>query len=79
MMPSFSQVLDHQLIFHIIYGLTISSSAKQKREEEREDLAKKKQQLLSKHRAATDGKNSQKTDCCHMVGRPLQIHQAIAA
>ena len=28
---------------------------------ERGDLAKKKQQLLSKHRAAADGKNSQKT------------------
>ena len=31
------------------------------RDEERGDLAKKKQQLLSKHRAAADDKNSQKT------------------
>ena len=36
-------------------------------------FGKKKQQLLSKHRAAADGKNS------HMVGRPLQIHQTTAA
>ena len=64
MMPSSSQVLDHQLIFHIMYGLgqynvwtwTISSSAKQRRGEERGDLTKKKQQLLSKHRAAADDK-----------------------
>ena len=33
---------------------------KQKRGEERGDLAKKKQQLLIKHRAAANGKNSQK-------------------
>ena len=52
---------------------------KTKEKEERGDLAKK-QQLLSKHRVAADGKNSQKiVDCCHMVGRPLQIHQTTAA
>ena len=44
-----------------------------------ERFGKKKQQLLSKHRAAADGKNRQKIDYCHMVGRPLQIHQATAA
>jgi len=33
---------------------------RQNKGEERGDLVKKKQQLLSKHRAAADGKNSQK-------------------
>ena len=35
---------------------------RQNKGEERGDLVKKKQQLLSKHRAAVDGKNSQKTE-----------------
>ena len=60
-MPSSSQVHDHQLILHIMYGLgQFYYRQKQRRGEERGDLAKKKQQLLSKHRAAADGKNSQK-------------------
>ena len=58
-MPSSSQVLDHQLIVHIIYGLG-QFHHRQNKEEERGDLVKK-QQLVSKHRAAIDGKNSQKT------------------
>ena len=60
MMLSSSQVLDHQLIFHIMYGLG-QFHHRQNKAEKRGDLAKKKQQLLSKHRAAADGKNSQKT------------------
>jgi hypothetical protein len=39
-MPSSSQVLDHQLIFHITYGFRHSSSAKQRRGEGR--VGKKK-------------------------------------
>ena len=39
----------------------IIGKTKERRGEERGDLAKKKQQLLSKHRAAADDKNSQKT------------------
>ena len=49
------------IIAHIPYNVwtwIISSSTKQRRGEER--FGKKKQQLLSKHRAAVDGKNSQK-------------------
>ena len=49
MMLSSSQVLDHQLIFHIMYGLG-QFHHRQNKGEERGDLAKKKQQLLSKHR-----------------------------
>ena len=61
MMPSSSQVLDHQLIFHIMYGLRQFHHRQNKGEERRGEIWQKKQQLLSKHRAATDGKNSQKT------------------
>jgi len=62
MMPSSSQVLDHQLIFHInVWTWAISSSAKQRRGE----IWQKTQQLLSKHRPAVDGKNSQKTAVAH--------------
>ena len=62
MMPSSSQVLDHQLIFHIMYGLRQFHHRQNKGEERRGEwrFGKKKQQLLSKHRAAADGKNSQK-------------------
>ena len=64
MMPSSSQVLDHQLIFHIMYGLG-QFHHRQNKGEERGDLAKKsnscltnierkrcknKQLLLPKHR-----------------------------
>ena len=58
MMPSSSQVLDHQLIFHIMYGLGQFHHRQNKGEERREDrrFDKKNQQLLSKHRAAADGK-----------------------
>ena len=42
-----------------MYGLgQFHHRQKQWRGEERGDLAKKQQQLLSKHRAATDGKSS---------------------
>ena len=58
-MPNFLQVLDHQLIFHIMYGLG-QFYHRQNKGEERGDLVEKKQQLLSKHRAAADDKNSQK-------------------
>ena len=40
MMPSSSQVLDHQLIFHIMYGLG-QFHHRQNNGEERGDLAKK--------------------------------------
>ena len=61
MMPSSSQVLDHQLIFHIMYGLGQFHHRQNKGEERRGEIwQKKKQQLLSKHRAAADGINSQK-------------------
>ena len=55
MMPSSSQVLDHQLIFHIMYGLG-QFHHRQNKGEERGDLAKKKQQLLNKHSATANGK-----------------------
>jgi hypothetical protein len=45
MMPSSSQVLDHQLIFHIMYGLGQfhhrQNKEEERRGEERGDLAKK--------------------------------------
>ena len=64
MMPSSSQVLDHQLIFHIMYGLGQFHHRQSKGEERRGEIwQKKKQQMLSKHRAAADGKNSQKYIC----------------
>ena len=62
MMPSFSQVLDHQLIFHIMYGLEQFYHWQNKGEERRGKIWQKKQQLLSKHRATADGKNSQKLE-----------------
>ena len=59
-MPSSSQVLDHQLIFHIMYGLGQFHHRQNKGEERRGEIWQKKQQLLSKHKAVDDGKNSQK-------------------
>ena len=63
MMPSSSQVLDHLLIFHIMYGLGQFHYRQNKGEERRreERFGKKKQQLLSKHRAAADGKRQDKS------------------
>ena len=61
MMPNSSHVLDHQLIFHIMYGFGQFHHRQNNGEERRGEIWKKKQQLLSKHRAAADGKNSQKT------------------
>ena len=55
-----SQVLDHQLISHIMYGFGQFHQRQNKGEERRGEIWEKKQQLLSKHRAAADGKNSQK-------------------
>ena len=59
-MPSSSQVLDYQLIFHIRYGLGQFHHRQNKGEERRGEIWQKKQQLLSKHKAVDDGKNSQK-------------------
>ena len=56
MMPSSSQVLDHQLIFHIMYGLGQFYHRQNKGEERRGKIWQKKQQLLSKHITAADGK-----------------------
>ena len=56
MMPRSSQVLDHQLIFHIMYGLGQFHHRQNKGEERREEIWQKNQQLLSKHRATADGK-----------------------
>ena len=58
MMLSSSQVLDHQLIFHIMYGLGQFHHRQNKGEERRGEgrFGKKNQQLLSKHSAAADGK-----------------------
>ena len=52
---------DHQLIFHIMYRHG-QFHLRQNKGEERiwEIWQKTKQQMLSKHRAAADGKNSQK-------------------
>ena len=85
MMPSSSQVLDHQLIFYIMYGLK-QFHHQQNKGEERRDLTKKSNSCLANIERKRckkssccfpnieDRKNSQKTvDCCHMVGRPLQI------
>ena len=58
MMPNFLQVLDHQLIFHIMYGL--GQFHYRQKKGSRGETWQKKQQLLSKHRAAVDDKNSQK-------------------
>ena len=57
-MPSSSQVLDHQLIFHIMYGLGQFHHRQNKEEERRGEgrFGKKNQQLLSKYSAAADGK-----------------------
>ena len=71
MMPSSSQVLDHQLIFHIMYGLGQFHHWQNKGEDRRGEIwQKKKQQLLSKHRAVADGKNSQKTAVAHWSYAP---------
>ena len=62
MMPSSSQVLDHQLIFHIMYGLGQFHHRQNKRRgEERGDLAKKtnsclaniEQQLMAKDKTTS--------------------------
>jgi hypothetical protein len=53
-MPSSSQVLDHQLIFHIMYGLR-QFHHRQNKGEERGDLAKK-QQLFTKTQRREDVK-----------------------
>ena len=52
MMPSSSQVLDHQLIFHVMYELRQFHHRQNKGEERRGEgrFDKKKQQLLNKHR-----------------------------
>ena len=70
MMPSSSQVLNHQLIFHIMYGLVQFHHRQNKGEERRGEIWQKKQQLLSKHRAVADGKNSQKTAVAHWSYAP---------
>ena len=62
MMSSSSQVLDHQLIFHIMYGLGQFHHRQNKGDERRGEIWQKKQQLLSKHRETTYGKNSQKLE-----------------
>ena len=49
------------------------------RGEESGDLAKKKQQLFSKHRAAADGKNSQKTAVAHWSYAPKHVSGRSAA
>ena len=41
-MPSFSQVLDHQLIFHIMYGLEQFHHRKNKEEKRRGEIWQKK-------------------------------------
>ena len=46
MMPSSSQILDHQLIFHIMYGLR-QFHHQQNKGEERGDLAKKSNSCLT--------------------------------
>ena len=46
MIPSSSQVLDHQLIFHIMYGLR-QFHHRQNKGEERGDLAKKSNSCLT--------------------------------
>ena len=56
MMPSSSQVLDHQLIFHIMYGLGQFHHRQNKGEERGGEIWQKKQQLLNKHSAAANGK-----------------------
>ena len=63
MMLNSLQVLDHQLIFHIMYGPGQFHHRQNKGEERRGEIwQKKKQQLLSKHRAAADGV------CCTAIG-----------
>ena len=57
-MPSSSQVLDHQLIFHIMYGLRQFHHRQSKGEERRGEIWQKKQQLLNKHREEKVSKSS---------------------
>jgi len=61
MMPSSSQVHDHQLIFQIISGVG-QFHHWQKREERRGELAKKQHLLLPKHRG--EKKVAKKSCCC---------------
>ena len=65
MMPSSSQVLDHQLIFHIMYGLGQFHHRQNKGEERRGEiwqkktnscLANKVQQLMAKDRTTSPGR-----------------------
>jgi len=68
MMPSSLQVLNHQLIFHIMNGLRQFHHRQNKEEERRGEIwQKKKQQLLSKHRAAANGV------CCTATCVPVCI------
>ena len=66
MMPSSSQVLDHQLIFHIMYGLRQFHHRQNKGEERRGEIWQKTNSCLAKNRAVADGKNSQKTVILHL-------------
>jgi hypothetical protein len=65
MMPSSSQVLDHQLIFHIMYGVRQFHHRQNKGGEERGELAKK-QQLLNKHR-------EEKVEVCINLNQQRQL------
>ena len=65
MMPSSSQVLDHQLIFHIMYGLRQFHHRQNKGEERRGEIWQKKsnscfanieQQLMAKDRTTSHGR-----------------------
>ena len=59
MMPSSSQVPDHQLIFHIMYGLG-QFHHQQNKGEERGDLAKKSNSCLTN----IERKRCKKSSCC---------------
>ena len=60
MMPSSSHVLNHQLIFHIIYGPGQFHHRQNKGEERRGEIWQKNQHLLSKQSATADGKRQDK-------------------
>ena len=60
MMPSSSQVLDHQLIFHIMYGLRQFHHRQNKGEERRGEIQQKSNSCLTN----IERKRCKKNSCC---------------
>jgi hypothetical protein len=62
MIPSSSQVLDHQLIFHIMYGLGQFHHRQNKGEERRGEIWQKNNSCLTN----IERKRCKKSSCCFL-------------